>query len=152
MATIGVYTLALIGFSIINAIIIKFVKSGNEVGMLDNFLGFFFGAARGALLISLGYFMLVIALPEKEYPDWLKQSYTRPYVEAGAIKLAQIAPNYLREISKLQKRATGDVEAAHDTKPDPEPQDPIEHVKSDNETGYSSTATNQLKRLIDGTQ
>ena len=148
VATLAIYTAALIGFSMINAVIIKYVRSGKEVGMLDNFMGLVFGAARGALILSLGYFLLTIAMPEKEYPQWLQKSITRPYVEAGAIKLAKVAPDYLREISTLEKRASANIEAAKNKTP--EEDEPVEHNDSGSGKGYSRTSTNQLDRLIEG--
>ena len=151
MATLAIYTLALICFSLINGLIVKFVKRGSEIGMLDNFMGLFFGAARGALILSLGYFMLTIALPEKEYPAWLKQSVTRPYVEAGAIKLAKVAPEYLREISTLQKRAAGEIEKQK-TIPSVADEEPVEHLPSSEDTGYSKSGASQLNRLIENSQ
>ena len=147
VSTLAIYTVALISFSMVNAVIIKYVKSGNEVGMLDNFLGLFFGAARGGLILSLGYFIMTIAMPEKEYPEWLKKSVTRPYVETGAIKLAKVAPDYLREISTLQKRAMEEIETAK-SKKIPGDDEPVEDVKSDEDTGYSKKNTSQLDRLL----
>jgi membrane protein required for colicin V production len=138
VGTLGLYITALIGFSLINMLIMKFFKSGSDIGMLDNGMGLVFGAARGAFIVSLGYFMLSIALPEKEYPDWLKQSVTRPYAEMGAIKLAQVAPEYLSEISTLQKRATS------------EAREQIEIDPSGENKGYNKNSANQLKQMMDG--
>lgn len=105
IGTLGIYTLALIAFSMLNMIIMKFVKTGSDVGMLDNILGLAFGALRGAFILSLGYFLITIAMPnEKEYPDWLREAITRPALEKGAIMLAKIAPDYLKEISSLHKK------------------------------------------------
>lgn len=166
VSTLGIYTLSLIGLSIINSIIIKYVKSGNEVGMLDNFLGLVFGAARGAFLISLGYFMITIAIPEKEYPEWLKHSLSRPYVEICAIELVKIAPDYLREISNLEKKV--DPNAAHkpkstlDEELDKESNSPTSSDDSsdssnkssseEENTGYNPNETNKLRQLLDNPQ
>jgi len=146
VGTLGIYTAALLGFSLFNTIILRFVKSGTEVGMLDNLMGLLFGAARGALIVSLGYFLMTIALPEKEYPDWLKKSVTRPYVEQGAIKLAKVAPDYLREISTLEKKAAEELET--EKKKLPEDIEPTTHP--DENAGYSKTSSRQMDRLIEG--
>lgn len=104
-ATLLLYFGSLIVFAIFNRMIIKVLKSGTEIGWFDNILGFGFGALRGAFIISLGFFMLSIAISEENRPDWLEKAVTRPYVEKGALMLAQIAPKYMNELSDLQKKA-----------------------------------------------
>jgi membrane protein required for colicin V production len=131
-ATLGLYVTSLIGFSLINRLILQFMKSGNDVGLLDNALGLFFGAARGAFIVSLGFFLLTMAIPKDQYPDWLTESITRPYAERGAIALAKIAPEYLREISSLQKKATDEIQ---------------EDKSAEKEGGYSEKMNKQMKRL-----
>lgn len=103
-ATLGLYMGSLITFSIINAIILKFLKSGEEIGPIDNIFGLLFGALRGGFIISIGYFLLMTVLPEDETPDWLKQSIARPYAEQGALMLVKVAPDYVRELSAFEKR------------------------------------------------
>ena len=151
VGTLIIYTVALVGFSIINSVILKFVKSGNDVGMLDNGMGFVFGAARGAAIISLGYFVLTIAMPEKEYPIWLKQSVTRPYAEKGAIELAKIAPNYLREISTLEKKAVAEIQTGKEKSVNEDIDKDIKRINN-GDTGYSRTSSSQLDRLIGSTE
>jgi len=156
VGTLIIYTGALIGFSLVNAVIIKYVRSGNDVGMLDNAMGFMFGAARGAFLISLGYFLLTIAMPEKDYPIWIKQSVTRPYAEMGAIKLAKVAPEYLREISTLEKKATEEMKdekkaAEVKSSADKEAGEETDHYKKDKtelKPSSGKAGTSALDRLI----
>lgn len=103
-STLGIYTLALMGFSLLNSIILRFIKSGTDVGLLDNTLGLIFGALRGAFILSLGFFVMTISIPEEEYPDVVKRSLSLPYVEKGAIMLAKVSPHYLRDLSPLNKK------------------------------------------------
>lgn len=103
-ATLGIYTVALMAFSLLNTAILKFIKSGTDVGLLDNSLGLAFGALRAAFLLSLGFFIMTISMPEDEYPKVVKTSISLPYVERGAIIVAKAAPKYLRDISSLNKR------------------------------------------------
>ncbi len=103
-STLGIYIVALVGFSLLNSAILKFIKSGTDVGLLDNWLGFFFGILRGAFLISAGFFLMTIVLPEGDYPKAIETAKTLPHVENGAIIVAKISPKYLREISSLNKR------------------------------------------------
>jgi len=103
-STLGIYTISLMGFSLLNSVILRFIKSGTDVGLLDNTLGLFFGAARGAFILSLGFFVMTISLPEEEYPEAVKTSVSLPYVERGAIMLAKVSPKYLRDLSPLNKK------------------------------------------------
>jgi len=103
-STLGIYTLSLMGFSLLNTIILKFIKSGTDVGLLDNTLGLFFGAFRGAFIISLAYFVMTISIPEEEYPKAIKDALSVPYVEKGAIMITSASPKYLRDLSPLSKK------------------------------------------------
>lgn len=103
LSTLGIYTAALLCFSLVNMLILKFVKSGSEIGVLDNTLGLVFGAFRGAVIIALAFFIFTIVVPERDYPPWMTASKTYPFVEKSASLLASVAPDYLREISTLQK-------------------------------------------------
>ena len=103
-STLGIYIVSLMGFSLLNTVILKFIKSGTDVGLLDNWLGLLFGALRAAFLIAASFFLMTIVLPEAEYPKAIKTARSLHYVEDGAIIVAKISPKYLREISTLNKR------------------------------------------------
>ncbi len=142
--TLGIYIGALIVFSMLNMMILKFLKSGSDVGMLDNMLGLAFGAFRGAFIISLGFFLITVVVAEKEYPKWIKESVTHPYAEKGAMMLVKVAPDYLKKISSLQKKmaAEGEDKKAfwkHLPKQEEE----------DTDQGYGRSNTNQLDRIIE---
>lgn len=136
VGTLGIYICALIGFSIINSILLKFLKSGSDVGVLDNLFGLFFGFFRGAFIISLGFFLIMQVIGDREPPVWLAQSKTRPYVAESTAILVRAAPEYLKDISSFQKGAQ---EKAQNYKDD-----------SDNTShdGYSRDSTQQLERMI----
>ena len=125
-AVIGLYIAALFAFSIVNWMLIKVIKQGGEAGMLDNMLGLGFGALRGAFIVSLGFFMLTLVMPkdEDDMPKWLKESATRPYVAQGSAILVSAAPEYLKDVSKIQERAKAyaeeKAEATEDTAEDAE--------------------------------
>ncbi|MDE2630702.1 MAG: CvpA family protein [Alphaproteobacteria bacterium] len=146
----GIYLAALMGFALVNMVIVKSIKSGEGGGVLDNLLGLGFGALRGALILSLGYFLLSIALPKAEYPAWLTQSVTRPYLEKGALLLAQAAPETLRGISSLQQKALGKAQGAQPT-PNSANDSATGRPPQDN-LGYSNSSTQQLNRLMDSTE
>ncbi len=104
-ATAVLYLGSLIGFAIFNRIIIKILKSGSEIGWLDNLLGLAFGALRGAFIVSLSYLMISVVIKDDNRPEWLEKAVTRPYAEKGALMLAKIAPAYIDELSNLEKKA-----------------------------------------------
>lgn len=94
---------ALIVISIINGVLLKYVKTGSDVGLLDNMLGLVFGAARGGLLVAIGYFIMSVVLNEKDYPEWVQKAYSKPYAEKAAAWVAKVAPSYMNDISPLKK-------------------------------------------------
>ncbi|MFW0777920.1 MAG: CvpA family protein [Rickettsiales bacterium] len=104
-SAIGLYIIALVGFGLFNMFIIKAIRQSGDTGMLDNMLGLIFGAARGAFIVSLGFFLISTVISKDNYPEWISQSVTHPYAERGAIILTRLAPESLQEISSLQKKA-----------------------------------------------
>ena len=103
-----VYFTALIVISIINSMILKYAKTGMQVGLLDNFLGLGFGVLRGVFIVSFG-FLVVMATISKErekQPEWLKQSMTREYVKEGADLLVEVAPHYMKDVEGMVRTKT----------------------------------------------
>lgn len=136
-AVVGTYITALLVISLINAIILRYVKAGNEVGLLDNMLGLLFGAARGAFIISLGFLLMTLVVG-KEYPVWVEEAQTREWVEMGAQALANVAPEYLEEADDLQRDVTERVKKAKE-----------DSTQSGGDKGYKYMNVKDLDRLID---
>jgi membrane protein required for colicin V production len=136
IAVISVYVLSLICFSIITRVLMKYAKSGTDVGMLDNFLGLVFGGVRGALIISLGFFLLTAVMDKDNYPDWVEQAHTRPYAEEGARMLAKLAPESLEEMSSLTKERAEQIQKAKD---------------ADQADGYNDQMRENMDRMFNGT-
>lgn len=102
-AAMGTFMIALLSISIFNAILMKFLRKGSDIGLLDNALGLFFGVLRAALLVSLGYYIMSFMMAEKDYPDWLAKSESLPYLKTGAQILDKMAPAYLDDLSPRDK-------------------------------------------------
>jgi membrane protein required for colicin V production len=134
VGTLGIYILALLGFSLFNRVINQFLKSGNDVGLLDNAMGLVFGAARGAFIVSIGYLLMMFVIGENETPNWLYQAKTRPYVKDGAAMIANAAPAYLQKISHLQKDKLFETQDA---------------PNNNEETAYPAQSVNQLEGLFE---
>ena len=131
LAATGVFLISLLVFSIMSGFIIKFFKSGSEIGFLDNLAGLFFGIVRGILMVAIGYFVFSLVTSEKDYPDWVKQSASRPYVAKVARGLAKIAPTYLHELI--------------DKKPEIKPDNSKPITLPDNPTNKDDAAVSQEK-------
>ncbi len=106
LASMGMFIISLVTLSILLGVFLKFLKPGSEVGFLDNFIGLFFGIARGVLVVSIAYFVMTIVINEKDMPEWLEGSLTRPYVAKSAGWVAAIAPGYLDDIIGKEEAGT----------------------------------------------
>lgn len=123
-AAMGTFMLALFAISIFNSLLLRYTKSSSEIGLLDNGMGLIFGLARGALLISLGYFVMTITMAKEDYPPWVKTAKSQPYAEKGAGWIASVAPEYFNaitpaglgtpELDKAIRRGEDEVEEAGD--------------------------------------
>jgi membrane protein required for colicin V production len=98
-ASLGTFVVALIGLSIFSSILLKYMKPAGEIGSLDNILGLAFGVARGLLLVAIGYYLMTLFLKEKDYPEWIESSFSKPYVQEVAGWIGQLAPSYLAEVA-----------------------------------------------------
>lgn len=104
LATLGLYVVSLLAFSLLNALIMRLFRDSGEVGAVDNVLGLVFGALRGAFLISLAYFLMTIFISADTEPNWLKNATTHNIVERGAVILGQAAPDYMVEHTSLKNK------------------------------------------------
>lgn len=115
LAAIGTFLTALILISIVTSVLLKYMKTGADVGLFDNILGLAFGVARGVLLVAIAYFIMGVVIREQDYPEWVKTAKTRSFVEQAAKWVAEAAPSYLDDISPLKEK---DAESDNAEKPD----------------------------------
>lgn len=90
---------SLIVISIFSSLLLKFLKPGNDIGVLDNAMGLMFGLVRGALIVAVGYYIFSLSTDEKNYPDWIRGAVSLPYVKEVSAWVAKIAPDYLDDIT-----------------------------------------------------
>lgn len=95
IAALGVFILSLVGLSIFTGLLVKFLKPSKEIGVLDNIVGLGFGVARGALLLAVAFYAMALVMKKDDFPDWVKESTSAPYIERLAHWVARIAPDYL---------------------------------------------------------
>jgi membrane protein required for colicin V production len=100
VASIGLFLVTLILFSILTRMVIKFLKLEEKVGLLDNLAGLCFGFARGALIVAIGFFIMSkFYSSEENLPKGVREAMTRPYVEKAAHWLSTLMPGYLDKLS-----------------------------------------------------
>ena len=65
---------------------------GGTLGSVDRLTGAAFGAARGALVVSVAYLGLAVLVAPEEHPTWVKEALILPYVKDGAALLTRLMP------------------------------------------------------------
>lgn len=149
-AALGTYLCALMTLSLINAVIIKYVKTGSEVGIIDNALGMGFGALRGAFIVSLAYLIMSAVIPKEpeKQPKWLKGSVTKPYLQEGSQVLAKMSPKYLSNLEEIVKKQQDNDKTRQ---MQDEAEEGLEDAKQETEAaveGSKSTTRRALDRII----
>lgn len=87
-----IFLIALIILSIVSGALSNMIKD-TSLNALDRSLGFVFGLARGALLISVVYFLGAQLMNKNAPPpDWLAQAKTYPLIQRGADMVAVFVP------------------------------------------------------------
>jgi membrane protein required for colicin V production len=99
LASMGTFMVSLITISMFGALMLKYLKPGTEIGVIDNTLGLIFGLLRGVLLVAIGFYVMSLFMRPEDYPDWVSNAKTLPHVERVAGWIASIAPTYLSDIS-----------------------------------------------------
>jgi len=106
VGVVGTYVASLITISIFNAVIVRYIKKGPEVGLLDNFLGLVFGSIRGVFIVSLGFLIMSAFVSKEKPPEWLKTSFTKEYLKEGGDVILQIAPTYIKDLEGIIEKQT----------------------------------------------
>lgn len=70
---------------------------GSNLGFLDRWLGFAWGAIRGSLIVAILYVPLAVALPAAIQPTWVREARLIPYVEMAGSWLVSLVPMGMRD-------------------------------------------------------
>ncbi len=95
VAGFGLFLISLIVLTIATGFIARSVRSSG-LSAIDRTLGFIFGLARGAFIVSLAYLLLETAVQPTERPPWIQQAKSGPYLHDGAELLRSLLPEQLR--------------------------------------------------------
>ena len=164
----GALLLVFLVFLILFSFASNFISSklrDSGIGMLDRTLGIAFGGLRGAFIVCLAYFVVVLVLPEKDHPDWIRDAKVRPLLQTGIRVMVTIVPmdrlplnitnieGTLRNMpeqgfKKVAPTLLPDATAPAET---PEPSDDeAEDTQAD--TGYKQNDRDLMERLIRNTE
>lgn len=94
-AGFGLFVVSLIGLTILTGIIARSVRASG-LSPIDRTLGFMFGAARGAFLVCLAYLLLAVSVQPNDWPAWIRDAKSEPYLHEGADVLKSLLPELLK--------------------------------------------------------
>ncbi len=82
IASVAVFIVALFAITFIGSPVSGRVRDSHFSSM-DRLLGGVFGVVRGAVLIVLGYLVLVSFYPKDSQIPWMRDAVSKPYLERG---------------------------------------------------------------------
>ena len=91
----GALLLVFLVFLVLFSFASNFISSelrNSGIGILDRTLGVAFGGMRGVFIVCLAYFVVVLVLPEKNHPDWIRDAKVRPLLQTGIRVMVTIVP------------------------------------------------------------
>ena len=95
IAGFGLFVVSLVVLTMVTGILARMV-SATAFSPIDRTLGFVFGLARGIFLVCLAYLLLAAALPPTDWPPWLRDAKSGPYLNEGADLLKGFLPESLK--------------------------------------------------------
>ncbi|MFO1237697.1 MAG: CvpA family protein [Alphaproteobacteria bacterium] len=125
----AVFVIALIPLSYISYRISEGVR-GSAIGPVDRLLGLVFGAARGLVVIGIGFLVFTSLVGESRLPDWFKDARLRPLMEGSGKVIASLMPGHGKPkadgkdadaVIGGRKPAAGDEEPTPSPSPTPAP-------------------------------
>jgi membrane protein required for colicin V production len=95
IAGFGLFVVSLVVLTMVTGVLARMV-SFNAFSPIDRTLGFVFGLARGVFLVCLAYLLVAMALPPSDWPPWLRDAKSGPYLSEGADLLRGLLPESLK--------------------------------------------------------
>ncbi len=94
-AGFGLFVISLILLTILTGLVLRTVRASG-LSPIDRTLGFIFGLARGAFLVCLAYLLLVVSVQPGDWPGWIREAKSEPYLHEGADVLRSFLPESLK--------------------------------------------------------
>jgi membrane protein required for colicin V production len=143
MAQIAVAAVAFILVLIVVSVISVKISDrvvDSSVGAFDRTLGFFYGLARGLILVAIAYLFYGWLLPPEKQEDWVRNAVTLPAIRTVSNTMLSYMPPDIAETLN-NSGLIGNQDAP--SKPDA--------TTPDANTGYQKGQTKGLDNLIEGT-
>lgn len=145
VAGFAVFVVVLIVLTIVNQIISGRIQRSRG-GALDRTLGFIFGILRGAALVCIAYMLFGSVVQRSDWPPWVDEARTLPYIKQGVAALHEVVPEEVAEKGSRHIEETFEDSRERSVKELTEPV-PAERGQEDGETGYSERERQQLDGL-----
>jgi membrane protein required for colicin V production len=95
IAGFGLFVVSLVVLTILTGFLSRMVRVSG-LSPIDRTLGFIFGAARGAFLVCLAYLLLAVSVQPNDWPAWIRDAKSEPYLHQGADVLKSFLPESLK--------------------------------------------------------
>ncbi len=145
VAGLAVFVVVLIVLTIVNQIIAGRIQRSRG-GALDRTLGFIFGILRGAALVCIAYMLFGSVVQRSDWPPWVDEARTLPYIKQGVAALREVVPEEVAEEGTRHLEETFEDGRERSVRELTEPV-PAERREEDGETAYSTRERNQLDGL-----
>lgn len=148
-AAVAVFVVSLIILTMIGGQISNVVQQ-SRLSAIDRSLGFGFGLAKGAILVSVAYLFFSWLVPQAEFPGWLTAAKTEPWLRKGAETIVDAVPDSIRKEaatrseSLRQKAATAEDLSKLSTVVPAAPKSDAKET----DKGYNKTERGAINQLI----
>lgn len=147
----GIFLIVLIIVSLIS-VKLSDVVVDSAAGAFDRTLGFFYGLARGLVLVVIAYLFYGWLIPIDRQEDWVKNARTLPIIQSvGEVILSLVPPDIAETLTNSS--ILSNQNAPSTTQQPPAAQSGSgETTAPTDEEGYKKNESQGLDQLIQGTQ
>lgn len=147
---LALFLIALLVLSLVTRAISEQVRK-SALNSVDSSLGFVFGLARGALVLSAAYLALLWMVAPGKPPAWMANARTRPWLERGALVVASALPQGFGKKDKKPGEGEPGAEPPADGEPGADqPQDDATGAAPPHATGNLEEDVRAAARLLEG--
>lgn len=145
LTVVGVFVLTLAVLSAVSHAVGNHIRA-SSLNAVDRSLGFAFGLLRGAVVVCVGYMLLVWLSTGRDLPGWVAEARSLPMVQAGADTIRRLLPaEAAAATTATAEQVRGGVDAAEKLReistPKPQGAAPAE------DTGYNQKDRSDINRL-----